>query len=82
MTDILAQQRRELVEVERATYSADNFPGSAAWNENKAALAALRAFDACHPEIVAELRSAREAREREERAYWDSAAGREKMMSM
>ena len=42
-------------------YSPDHFPGSAKWNRWNQAVKALEAFDAAHPELVAELKSEAEA---------------------
>jgi hypothetical protein len=55
-------QRDELVAAELNTYSPDNFPGSSAWRRNHACINDLEAFDAAHPELVAELASDREAK--------------------
>lgn len=33
------------------------FPGSTAWNAERAALASLVAFDVAHPEVIAALRA-------------------------
>ena len=57
-------QRAALAKAERDSYSADAFPGSRQWLENKKHADALKAFDAAHPELVAELKAEREAAER------------------
>ena len=54
MMDLRAQ-RKALADAEYAAYSPFHFPGSAAWQKSQAALDALLAFDAQHPEIIAEL---------------------------
>ena len=54
MMDLRAQ-RKILADAEYASYSPFHFPGSAAWKKSQAALDALLAFDAQHPEIIAEL---------------------------
>ena len=54
-------QRKALVIAEYNAYSPDHFPGSAKWNRWNQAVKALEAFDAAHPELVAELKSEAEA---------------------
>ena len=54
MMDLRAQ-RKILADAEYAAYSPFHFPGSVAWQKSQAALDALLAFDAEHPEIIAEL---------------------------
>jgi len=56
----LASQRAEIVG--RLEDRAGAFPGSRAWKEGQALEADLAAFDAAHPEIVAETKAARAAR--------------------
>lgn len=57
----LEGQRDVLAAAVYDSYSADNYPGSRAWIANKRAADALAAFDAAHPEIVAEITAARKA---------------------
>lgn len=54
-TTTLATERADLAETERGTYDGDAFPGSKTYIRHSAALKALMAFDAEHPEIVAGL---------------------------
>lgn len=56
-------QRAALAAAERNSYSSDAFPGSHRWLLNKRAADALAAFDAAHPELVAELEAERAAAE-------------------
>ena len=60
--DQLKRERQVLADKAYNTYSPSNYPGSRAWRANMAAEAALEAFDAAHPEIVAEIRAARDAK--------------------
>ena len=53
----LEEQRQVLVEDEYNLYSAENFPGSKAWNKWNDATKALEAFDRNHPEIKASIKS-------------------------
>lgn len=78
----LREARMDLVNRERGSYSPDDFPGSAGWRKNKAAREALKAFDSAHPEILAEIKAARLAKEAEKNAYWNSPEGIEKQLSM
>ena len=55
--------QRELLAREcENTYSPEHYPGSRAWQKNKVATDALRAFDDAHPEIVAAINAARAAK--------------------
>lgn len=53
----LEEQRKTLLSNEYNLYSAENFPGSRAWNKWNDAMKAIRAFDIVHPEIKANLKS-------------------------
>lgn len=57
----LREERAILAKEELNTYDADAFPGSAPWMKNNKAAKVLRAFDAAHPEILAELKADAEA---------------------
>lgn len=54
-------QRKALAIAEYNLYSPDHFPGSEKWNRWNQAVKALEAFDAAHPELVAELKAEAEA---------------------
>jgi hypothetical protein len=53
-TETLIEQRRDLT-TSLSYCERGAFPGSRAWREEKAALDALAAFDAAHPEVIAEI---------------------------
>lgn len=57
----LRTEREALAQAESRSYDPDAFPGSARWMKNNNAARALAAFDAEHPEIVAELKAEKEA---------------------
>ena len=59
----LYTERKGLVEQERNLYSPDYFPGSAGWKKHNAAWKALEAFDTEHPEIKAETKAQRKAKD-------------------
>ena len=59
----LYAERQELAEQERNLYSPDYSPGSAGWKKHNTALKAVAAFDAEHPEIKAELKAQRKAKD-------------------
>lgn len=56
----LSMQRAEIVG--KMADRAGAFPGSHAWQEGRDLEAQLAAFDAAHPEVIAELQAARAAR--------------------
>lgn len=56
----LADQRAEIAG--RLADRAGAFPGSSAWRQAQALEAELAAFDAAHPEVVAEINARRAAR--------------------
>ena len=58
----LYAERQEIADRERNLYSPEYFPGSAGWNKHNTALKALAAFDAEHPEIIAEIEAQRAAK--------------------
>lgn len=78
----LREERKGLVDEEYNTYSPEHFPGSKAWNRNRAARMAVTAFDSAHPEVIAEIRARQAEKAAAEKAYWDSPEGREKMLGM
>ena len=53
----LRAQRLILSDAEYNSYNPDAFPGSRAWKANNIAAQALAAFDAEHPEIIAEIKA-------------------------
>ena len=57
----LREERSELARAEYNSYDEDAFPGSARWMKNRRDSDALAAFDAAHPEIIAELETERKA---------------------
>ena len=59
----MISKRNELSDAERYSYSPDDFPGSKNWRINKAHADALAAFDAANPEVLAEVKAQRKARE-------------------
>ena len=59
-------QREALVTAEYNRYSPDHFPGSAKWNAWNRAVKDLEAFDAAHPDLVAELAAEKAARRQAE----------------
>lgn len=54
--------RAKLALEESNTYSENHYPGSRAWHINNDAALALRAFDAAHPEMVAQIKAGRIAK--------------------
>ena len=58
----LTAARTNLAEIAYDLYSPENFPGSTAWRKCNVAEKALEAFDAAHPEIIAEIKAARQAK--------------------
>ena len=68
MTTTLAEQRAELAKKENYTYDPANFPGSQGWRANQLARRALSEFDAAHPEILAQIKADREAKDAANRA--------------
>lgn len=68
----LADQRNELVAEVTNTYSPDHFPGTPEWYCQVAAEKALNTFDVEHPEIIGELRAARDEQVQEtaKKAGW------------
>ena len=60
--DQLKLDRQALADRAYNTYSPSNYPGSKAWRANMAAEAALEAFDAAHPEVIAAIKAARDAK--------------------
>ena len=61
----LKNQRRDLAETVYNLYSPDNFPGSRAWIECNNARKELAAFDAAHPEIIAQIKDDQAAKSRQ-----------------
>ena len=54
-------QRRNLVRAEMDSYDSSAFPGSRQWRQNQSDRAAIKAFDAAHPEVLAEIKAGDEA---------------------
>jgi len=59
----LKTERTNLAEIAFELYNPENFPGSTAWRKWNDAEKALEAFDAAHPEIIAEIKAARKAKD-------------------
>jgi hypothetical protein len=59
----LTETREQLVDAERYSYDPEDFPGSKGWRENQTARKALEKFDTEHPEIAAQAKADREAKE-------------------
>ena len=57
----LKNQRNALAEKAYNLYSPSSFPGSKEWRAQQEAQRALDAFDAEHPEIVAQIKAERAA---------------------
>lgn len=75
MSNDLMATRMQLARTEADLYT-DAFPGSKPWMRHNAALKALTAFDAAHPEIAAEAkRVAEEARKARYAGLSDFAKG-------
>ncbi len=69
----LTEERSELAYAESSTYSPSAFPGSAEWQRNVDADAALKAFDAAHPEVIVKIKADRAA---EREAKWGNSVMR------
>jgi hypothetical protein len=78
----LRKQHDALMAADRAAYSASAFPGTPRWWASVRAHDAVTAFEAAHPEMVAEIKAEQAAKRAAEHAYWDSPEGREKMAGM
>jgi hypothetical protein len=76
------ETREELRIAEYNSYDPDDFPGSKGWWAHKRASDALRAYDAAHPEVVAEIAARKAAKDAAQKAYWASPEGVEKQMAM
>lgn len=60
----LKKQREALVETASMSYSPDDFPGSAAWQVTCNADKAVATFDVDHPEIIAQIKQDKAAKDK------------------